>query len=69
MIVVLEEYERSNAAHVSIDEIEREKYKKHEVDKFESILLQKIENKIDQRKSKSEQKPTHDTFLSVIYII
>lgn len=57
------EYEKSNAAHVSIDEIETNKNKKHE-NKFESVLLQKIENNIDQRKSKSEQKPTQDIYIS-----
>lgn len=64
--VVLEEYEKSNAAQLPIAEIETDK--KHGVSKFDSILLQKIENNIDQRKSKNEQKPTHDTILSVIYI-
>ncbi|CAL1677609.1 unnamed protein product [Lasius platythorax] len=58
------EHEKSNAVPLPIDEIKTDKYKKHEVDKFESILLQKIENEIDQRKSKNAQKPTHDTILS-----
>jgi len=50
-----------------IDDAEKNKNKKHEVNKEKSILLQKIENKNKWKISKDEQSPTQEIVLSVIY--
>jgi len=66
--VILEEYERLNAAQLSIDDTEKNKHKKYEATKDRSILLQKLENKNKWEISKNEQESTQDAVLSVIYI-
>lgn len=65
--LILEEYDRLNAAQLPIDDTEKDKYKKHEVKKNKSILLQKIENKNKWKMPENEQAPTQDVVLSVRY--
>jgi len=68
VIVVLEEYDRLNAVQSPIDDTKKNEYKKHEVKKPDSILLQKLMDKDDREKSKSEPISTQDIVSSVITI-
>lgn len=59
---VSEQYEKSSAAQLPIDETEKDKYNKNDNNKVKSILLKKIEDSNARKK-----KPTQDTILSVRY--
>lgn len=66
--VISEEYERLNAVQSPIVDTEKDEYKKQQVKKPDSILLQKLMDKSNQEKSKGESISTQDTISSVITI-
>lgn len=59
---VSEQYEKSSAAQLPIDEIEKDKYNKNDKKNIKSILLKKIEDSNARKK-----KPTQDTISPVKY--
>lgn len=58
------EYERLNAVQSPIVDTEKDEYKKQQVKKPDSILLQKLMDKSNQEKSKGESISTQDTISS-----